>query len=484
MAKRARSKKAKADNTYDEEDDESFVEPPPSPKPARKKKPKKKSYKMHELDTETATDIARRALCDIDAPNTWSTDATAAAAAWAGRDLAQAATVTRCALSRRWGWFCEEEPEENPYSTVARNGQGPWDECFAKHYVDAPANGCMMRSPNERGERPIAEVLVYECEARFRDAEICLRFRGDTLCQPETEDVDDEPCEHYMGICVQYRRVDARDWTVLCSWERIITTCGGQDDEHMRGKISASAVAELARLLEYAGNAANRKSQLLHLVWRLLGTPARDIQIEQAYNLRNVNADGEDAQHDWAPSISGALRLHLLDIAACAPEGNDEYDYDGGEHPAHALTGHSQSLQAWYVHAHDATEADLGGAVMRSCCNRFGITDNAACVHNLAGDDERVTRAFFGGHTMILYGEVTWTPFDAPGKDASTNTCCECGETTVTGEVDSDGEDEPQDDVLVCEHCGSDTHLGCSPLRSVPVGAFDCHVCACFANGL
>lgn len=54
----------------------------------------------------------------------------------------------------------------------------------------------------------------------------------------------------------------------------------------------------------------------------------------------------------------------------------------------------------------------------------------------------------------------------------------------MTGEVDSDGEDEPQDDVLVCEHCGSDTHLSCSPLRSVPVGAFDCHVCACFANGI
>jgi hypothetical protein len=120
---------------------------------------------------------------------------------------------------------------------------------------------------------------------------------------------------------------------------------------------------------------------------------------------------------------------------------------------------------------------------MRSCCNRFGITDNAACVHNLAGNDERVTRTFFGGHNVV-YCKTTWTPFDAPGKDASTNTCCKCGETTVTGEVDSDGEDEPQDDVLVCEHCWSDTHLGCSPLRSVPVGAFDCHVCACFANGL
>lgn len=169
----------------------------------------------------------------------------------------------------------------------------------------------------------------------------------------------------------------------------------------MRGGIAASAVAELARLVEYAGNAANRKSQLLHLVWRLLGTPARDIKIEQAYNLRNVNAGGEEAVTDCATSISGALRLHLLDIAACAPEGNDEYEYDDGEHPAHALTGNSQSLQAWYVHAHDATEADLGGAVMRSCCNRFGITDNAACVHNLAGNDERVTRTFFGGHNVV-----------------------------------------------------------------------------------
>jgi len=317
----------------------------------------------HPIGLGTATAAARAELAEFGEAGSWTTDERAAVAA---RVRGEAdVEVVSCFRTRKWGWFArpdadsdddpyeEDEYEEHPY-------EGLDFPIADEDLEDAPLTGTDRR-------RPTAEKETYECAARFGGAEVRLQFADECVIN-YPDGAEDGPDFKAVGGNVAFR-APGGGWTPLCRWYTCVTGCDGELSQ--TGSFDAEAARDLAGLAVGPASGNWRPRDVLQLVWRLCGAPARAIGCSPTINLRHVRAaPGGDIGSPGIlefldASVYGILRIHLLDVA----EATFDEDYlNGGE-------GSSTHL------AVSPAATSLGIAVIRSCPNGFGIDGNHAAVH-------------------------------------------------------------------------------------------------------